>query len=81
MLAINPGGQRARLEGPDTRDPAYNLPAQWIDRQARQSARTAGYTLVEPDTVLITHLSELVKRQSADLLTRQDTERMLKPRA
>ncbi|MEC4339498.1 flagellar biosynthesis protein FlhA [Stenotrophomonas pavanii] len=77
VLAINPGGQRARLEGPDTRDPAYNLPAQWIDRQARQSARTAGYTLVEPDTVLITHLSELVKRQSADLLTRQDTERML----
>ncbi|KRG78430.1 flagellar biosynthesis protein FlhA [Stenotrophomonas ginsengisoli] len=77
VLAINPGGQRARLEGPDTRDPAYNLPAQWIDRQARQSARSAGYTLVEPDTVLITHLSELVKRQSADLLTRQDTERML----
>lgn len=77
VLAINPGGQRARLEGPDTRDPAYGLPAQWIDRQARQSARTAGYTLVEPDTVLITHLSELVKRQSADLLTRLDTERML----
>ncbi|PWB30044.1 flagellar biosynthesis protein FlhA [Stenotrophomonas sp. SPM] len=77
VLAINPGGQRARLEGPDTRDPAYGLPAQWIDRSARQSARTAGYTLVEPDTVLITHLSELVKRQSADLLTRQDTERML----
>ncbi|MET4571980.1 flagellar biosynthesis protein FlhA [Stenotrophomonas rhizophila] len=77
VLAINPGGQRARLEGPDTRDPAYGLPAQWIDRQARQTARTAGYTLVEPDTVLITHLSELIKRQSADLLTRQDTERML----
>ncbi|WNH48600.1 flagellar biosynthesis protein FlhA [Stenotrophomonas aracearum] len=77
VLAINPGGQRARLEGPDTRDPAYGLPAQWIEPQARQTARTAGYTLVEPDTVLITHLSELVKRQSADLLTRQDTERML----
>lgn len=77
ILAINPGGQRALLEGPETRDPAYGLPAQWIDRQGRQQARTAGYTLVEPDTVLLTHLSELLKRQAADLLTRQETERML----
>jgi flagellar biosynthesis protein FlhA len=77
VLAINPGGNRPRLDGPETRDPAYGLPAQWIAKDARQFARSAGYTLVDPDTVLITHLSELVKRQSADLLTRADTERML----
>ncbi|MBN7138087.1 flagellar biosynthesis protein FlhA [Lysobacter enzymogenes] len=77
VLAINPGGERARLEGPETRDPAYGLPAQWIARDQRQFARTAGYTLVDPDTVLMTHLSELVKRQAADLLTRADTERLL----
>ena len=77
VLAINPGGARPRLDGPETRDPAYGLPAQWIAKDARQFARSAGYTLVDPDTVLITHLSELVKRQSADLLTRADTERML----
>lgn len=77
VMAINPGGNRAKLEGPDTRDPAYGLPAQWIAKDARQFARGAGYTLVDPDTVLMTHLSELVKRQAADLLTRADTERLL----
>jgi flagellar biosynthesis protein FlhA len=77
VLAINPGGSRPKLDGPETRDPAYGLPAQWISKEARQFARGAGYTLVDPDTVLITHLSELVKRQAADLLTRSDTERML----
>jgi flagellar biosynthesis protein FlhA len=77
VLAINPGGSRAKLDGPETRDPAYGLPAQWITREARQFARGAGYTLVEPDTVLMTHLGDLVKRQAADLLTRGDTERLL----
>jgi flagellar biosynthesis protein FlhA len=77
VLAINPGGTRPRLDGPETRDPAYGLPAQWIAREARTFAKGAGYTLVDPDTVLLTHLSELVKRQAADLLTRADTERLL----
>jgi len=77
VLAINPGGSRPRLDGPETRDPAYGLPAQWIAREQRQFARGAGYTLVDPDTVVITHLSELVKRQAADLLTRAETERMV----
>ena len=77
VLAINPGGTRPKLEGAETRDPAYGLPAQWIAKESRQFARGAGYTLVDPDTVLMTHLSELVKRQAADLLTRSDTERML----
>lgn len=77
VLAINPGGTRPRLDGPETRDPAYGLPAQWIAREQRQFARGAGYTLVDPDTVIITHLGELVKRQAADLLTRAETERMV----
>jgi len=77
VLAINPGGSRPKLDGPETRDPAYGLPAQWISRDQRQFARGAGYTLVDPDTVVITHLSELVKRQAADLLTRAETERMV----
>lgn len=77
VLAINPGGSRPKLEGSETRDPAYGLPAQWIPKESRQFARGAGYTLVDPDTVLMTHLSELVKRQAADLLTRSDTERLL----
>ena len=77
IMAINPGGQRASLEGESTQDPTYGLPAQWVSSESRQFARNAGYTLVDPDTVLMTHLSELVKRQSADLLTRSDTEQIL----
>lgn len=77
VLAINPGGSRPRLEGPETRDPAYGLPAQWIDSEHRQHARGAGYTLVDADTVVITHLSELIKRHCAELLTRAEAERMV----
>lgn len=77
VLAINPGGTRPKLDGAETRDPAYGLPAQWIAKENRQFARGAGYTLVDPDTVLMTHLSELAKRQAAELLTRADTERLL----
>lgn len=78
ILAINPGGTRPKLEGTETRDPAYGLPAQWIEPQARQHAKTAGYTLVEPDTVLITHLNEVVKQQAPEMLTRAETERLVK---
>ena len=77
LLAINPGGKRARLEGIETRDPAYGLPAQWIHADQRQYARGAGYTLVDPETVLITHLGEVVKRHAPDLLTRAETERLV----
>jgi flagellar biosynthesis protein FlhA len=77
VLAINPGGARQKLDGPHTRDPAYGLPAQWITAQSRQFARAAGYTIVELDTVLTTHLAELVKRQAAELLTRGAVEQML----
>lgn len=77
VLAINPGGSRPRLEGAETRDPAYGLPAQWISKEQRQFAKGAGYTLVDPDTVLITHLSELTKRHGPELLSRAETERMV----
>jgi len=76
ILAINPGGQRPRLEGREARDPAYGLPAQWIAQESRQFARGAGYTLVDPDTVLLTHLNELLKRHAADLLSRAEVERL-----
>jgi flagellar biosynthesis protein FlhA len=77
VLAINPGGQRSKLDGVETKDPAYGLPATWIAKEQRQYARSAGYTLVDPDTVLMTHFSELVKRYAPDLLTRAETERLV----
>lgn len=77
ILAINPGGQRAKLDGIETRDPAYGLPALWVGKESRQFARSAGYTLVDPDTVLMTHFSEIAKRHSPELLTRSETERLV----
>lgn len=77
ILAINPGGQRAKLDGIETSDPAYGLPALWIGKESRQFARSAGYTLVDPDTVLMTHFSEIAKRHAPELLTRSETERLV----
>lgn len=77
ILAINPGGQRAKLEGIETQDPAYGLPALWIEKDQRQYARSSGYTLVDPDTVLMTHFSEIIKRYAPDMLTRAETERLV----
>lgn len=77
VLAINPGGQRTKLDGIETQDPAYGLPALWIGKEQRQFARSAGYTLVDADTVLMTHFSEMVKRYAPDLLTRGETERLV----
>jgi flagellar biosynthesis protein FlhA len=77
ILAINPGGESEKLEGVETRDPAYGLPAVWIVEDARQKARAAGYTLVDPPTVLMTHISEVVRQQSPNLLTRAETERLV----
>jgi len=77
ILAINPGGERRTLEGIETKDPTYGLPAVWIMEEGRQGARAAGYTLVEPMTILMTHLSEIIRQQSANLLTRAEAERLV----
>ena len=76
-LAIHPGGERRELPGVATKDPAYGLPAQWIATDDEPMAREAGYTLVDPATVLITHLSEVIRQNAATLLTRAETERLL----
>lgn len=77
LLAINPGGAAATLEGRETKEPTYGLKALWIDQALRNQARMSGYTLVEPDTVLLTHLSELARRYAPDFLTRAETERLV----
>jgi flagellar biosynthesis protein FlhA len=77
LLAINPGGSTLLLEGRATKEPTYGLNALWIDPAQRAQARTAGHTLVEPDTVLLTHLSELARRYAPDFLTRAETERLV----
>ena len=77
-LAINPGGgERERLDGIATKDPTYGLPAFWILDELKGRAREAGYTVVDPVTVLITHFTEMIKQQAPNLLTRGETDRLI----
>ncbi len=76
-LAINPGHVKVEIDGVKTQDPTYGLPAVWVVDEQISKAREAGYTLVEPAMVLMTHLSEIVRQQSWNLLTRAETERLI----
>ena len=77
LLAIHPSGNLKLVPGEATRDPTYGLPALWIEPQHRDAAVAARCTLVDAQTVLMTHLTEVLKRESATLLTRAETERLL----
>jgi len=79
QLAINPGSVTSthNIEGIEAKDPTYGLPSVWMLKENIGEAKQAGYTVVDPVNVLITHLSELVKQQSANLLTRSETERLI----
>ena len=77
FLAIHPSGMRGKLNGIETRDPTYSLPAVWIDDSQKASARASGFTLVDPLTVFVTHLTEVLRRNSASLLTRSATNALL----
>jgi flagellar biosynthesis protein FlhA len=76
-LAIHAGGEQRPLPGEEARDPTYGLPAYWIEDEHHEAARAARYTLVEPEIVLLTHLSEVLRRQASALLTRAETSAML----
>jgi flagellar biosynthesis protein FlhA len=76
-LAIHGGGEARPIKGIETREPTYGLPAIWIEDAEKDLARASRYTLVDPSTVFITHLSEVLKQQSAMLLTRTETDRLL----
>jgi flagellar biosynthesis protein FlhA len=72
FLAINPGRATGQLPGAPTRDPAFGLPATWIDAQHRDQALAAGFTVVDAGTVVATHLSHVLQSHSAQLLGRQE---------
>src|SRR5690606_9131463 len=72
-LAINPGGVSAALSGIETTDPAFGLPAYWIEPAARDHAQMLGYTVVDPSIVIATHLSEILKRHAHQLLGHEET--------
>jgi flagellar biosynthesis protein FlhA len=76
-LAMDPGLGSEPIEGQDTIEPAFGLPAKWIPEEARQRAEMAGYTVVDSPSVLTTHLSELIRRHAPELLSRQDVQSLL----
>jgi flagellar biosynthesis protein FlhA len=77
LLAINPGGASRQLEGVQTQEPAFGLPAVWIANEMRDAATSAGYTVVDPTTALSTHLSETIRTFLPDLLSRQQVKEMV----
>ena len=78
FLAIDPGAVREKIDGIVTNDPTFGMPAVWIRRTAdRERAQAAGYTVVDPTTVVCTHLSEIIKRHAPELLGRQETKALL----
>lgn len=77
ILAIHPEGEVRAMQGVETKDPTYGLPAVWILDSQRTEARRLGFTLVDPMTVFVTHLNELVRQHSATLLSRAETERLV----
>lgn len=77
LLAIHPRGDVRSVSGEATRDPTYGLPALWIAPAQREQAAAANYTLVDGATVFMTHLTEVLRRESARLLTRQETDKLL----
>ncbi|MDB5778869.1 MAG: flhA [Polaromonas sp.] len=76
-MAINPGQVSASLPGTQTRDPAFGLPAIWIDASLREQAQIYGYTVVDASTVVATHLNHLIHAHSAELLGRQEVQQLL----
>jgi len=77
LLAINPGRVAGQLPGTVTKDPAFGLPAIWIELQLRDQAQAYGYTVVDASTVAATHLNHLILSHAAELLGRQETQALL----
>lgn len=77
ILALRSGAAPHALSGVETRDPSYGLPAVWVLETQRSEARQAGYTLVDPVTVFLTHLGEVLRKHAAQLLSRSEVERLV----
>jgi flagellar biosynthesis protein FlhA len=78
LMAMDPAGRQVELPGEHTREPAFGLPATWIDESLREEATFRGYTIVDPSTVLTTHLTEILKENMADLLSYAEVQKLLR---
>lgn len=76
-LAMSPGMDDDEIEGIDTKEPAFGLPAKWITEDIKDEAELSGYTVVDPASVVSTHITEVIKRQAHILLGRQETKQLI----
>lgn len=76
-LAMDPGGVQEQLSGIPTVEPAFGLPAVWINEELRERAELAGYTVVDPTSVLATHLTETIKKHSPEILSREIVKELI----
>jgi flagellar biosynthesis protein FlhA len=77
LLAMDPTGQLPAIEGDAVREPAFGLPAIWVRKGQREKAESLGYTVVDPPTVVATHLTELFRTAAPDLLGRSEAQELL----
>jgi len=78
LMAMDPRGAQVELPGEHMKEPAFGLPATWIDDGLREEATFRGYTIVDPATVLTTHLTEVLKENMPDLLTYAEVQKLIK---
>jgi len=76
-LAMNPGNIKEKIEGEETVEPAFGLPAIWIDESTRDKAERLGYTVVDAPSVIATHLTEIIKSYASEVLGRQDVQALI----
>jgi flagellar biosynthesis protein FlhA len=77
LLAMDPGDAGGKLQGIPTREPAFGLDAVWVHESQRAEAEALGYTVVDPESMIVTHLTETIRAHAAELLTRQDVRALL----
>jgi flagellar biosynthesis protein FlhA len=77
LLVMDPRGEAIALNGENTTEPTFGLPAQWVSESLREEAQFRGYTVVEPQTVITTHLTEVVKDNMAELLSYSETQKLV----
>ena len=77
LLAMDSGAAKREIDGIPTKEPAFGLPAIWISNEKKDEAQLAGYTVVDPSTVIATHMTELLRLHADELLGRQDTQKLL----
>jgi flagellar biosynthesis protein FlhA len=76
-LALDPGNLTGTIDGIDTIEPAYGIPSKWITPDKKEMAEIYGYTVIDPLSVVVTHLSETIRRHAYEILTRQDVNQLL----